>query len=142
MKKQTQKKSKKSVKKARHYPPEYLALILAGVLILEGALFGISTNADWQRGTALLDLTPAISEMSISLAEVFEPVISFTQDVNQFYQLAANEITPLLDLSDVAGSEVAFVYNSVYAFYHEASVQMEIVLGISNVAEASIYNKF
>jgi len=139
-------KSKKPTKKKiKHYHPSYLALLVAGILLLEGLLFSISTPADWKYGAQILDLRPAISETFNDFAEIMTPVIDLTRAVNQFYVLAADEAIVLLDLSPAVDS-LKLIYSSVDQFYEQASIAMSDLLGITgsslqgNVAGISIEN--
>src|SRR3989344_3663546 len=75
------------------HAPAFLAIILGGVLLLEGLLFGIATSRDWQEGVKLLDISAAVSETIGDTRAVFEPQIKMVSDFNRFFQLAALEMT-------------------------------------------------
>lgn len=137
--------AKPVAKKPRHYHPSYLGALIAGILLLEGVLFGIATPTDWKYGIEILDLRPAMAEAAQDLAEVFSPVIELTCSVNTFYVAAADELIPMLDLSG-AFEGVGTIYAAVDSFYDQASIAMADLLGISeqtyfgSVAGASTYN--
>lgn len=119
----------------KKYSPHYLAIVLAVVLILEGALFNITSTADWQKASTILDMSIAVAQTSQDLIATFEPMIEVAQGVNQFYQLAATQMMELLDLSDSRfGSEVTLVYMGVANFYWQAASQMEGLLDESSIA--------
>jgi hypothetical protein len=118
-------------KKEKHYHVSYLGLLVAGVLILEGLLFSVATPADWEHGFEILNMKPAVSEAAQDFAEVFAPVISLTQSVNEFYIATADATIPLLNLS---GAKEGFelVYLGAEGFYGQASIAMADLLGISH----------
>jgi hypothetical protein len=122
-----------SKQRAAKYSAHHLAIILTSVLVLEGILFSFSTQSDWQKATALLDVSAGVSETTGDVAATFQPVVDLVDSIDQFYQLSATEMMRLLDLSDSGvGSEAALVYNGVSDFYQQSSLQMAQLLEVSN----------
>ena len=143
MKTKTKPKIKKS--KPKKYEPYYLAIVLAAILLLEGALFSISTSQDWKNAASILDVSGAVVETIHDTASLFTPEATVVSGVNQFYQLAAVQMEELLQVSfENLSSSVEFTYDSISEFYLESSTQMALLLGVPNsvtrpqVAGASI----
>lgn len=133
MKKTKTKKSTKSSKlRLKHYSPQYLAAILTCVLILEGILLGVGSGADWQRAVTILDTSNGVSQTAQDMTETLQPVTDLVQGVDQFYQLSADAMMQLLDLSDSGiGSEALFIFSGVNDFYQQSSIEMTGLLGAS-----------
>jgi hypothetical protein len=128
-KQKTKTKIIRKTKRAKHYPAHYLAIVLVGVLILEGVLFSTTTNTDWQKAVTVLDVSKAVIQTQQNMSVMFQPMVDVVVTINQFYQVSASEMTQLLDLSGShPGSEVAFIYNGVSDFYQQASTQMALLL--------------
>ena len=125
---------KKTVR-AKSYESHYLALALIGFLLLEGTLFSITTTADWQRGAAVLDMSGAISQTVTDVQTVFEPITTAASGVVQFYSLATDQMTQLLDLSGAdTFSDITMVTSGVTEFYSQAATQMAQLLDVSSVS--------
>lgn len=134
---------KAGAKKPRHYHPSYMAILIAGILLLEGLLFSVATPTDWKYGVQILDLRPAVAEAANDMAEMFSPVLELTYSVNRFYVAASDEMVVLMDFSGLMEG-VADIYYGAGTFYDQASVAMADLLGVStstyygSVAGASI----
>lgn len=126
---------KKQIKKprAKKYPAHYLGIIILGLLLIEGIIFGMATKSNWQDGIAVLDVRAGVNETSNDVVTVFQPMIDAVDNLNKFYDNATTEMTKLLDLSsDPPGTEVMYVFNGVAEFYGQASIQMARVLDTSD----------
>ena len=129
----TTKIKKVAKRRAKKYPVHYLAMVLILALILEGVLFGITTGPDWRAAIQVIDVSSGVTEVSNNLSATFQPIVEVYSDVNQFYQLSATAMIPILDLSNSNfGSEFAMVYDGMSKFYQQASIQMADVLDISS----------
>ena len=118
--------------KEKNYQAHYLAIEILATLFIEGILIGSAHAADWQAGTALLDMSSGIAETSQDTLIFFEPVIEVAQGVNDFYQQSATEMTKLLDLSDL-GPELSIAPEGVAEFYNQVATQMADLLDFSKV---------
>ncbi|MEO8065775.1 MAG: hypothetical protein ABI643_02880 [Candidatus Doudnabacteria bacterium] len=117
----------------KQYPTFQLAVVLAAVLILEGALFLSSNRADWQKAVGVLDMSGEISVTVQNMSLAFQPMIETAQDVNMFYQEATTQMMQLLDLDGTGvGSEFVYIYNGVYDFYQQSSGQLAAIFDVSN----------
>jgi hypothetical protein len=144
MKNKNQKKKsvKKSVRKskARNYESHYLLIALAAFLLLEGILMTSTTTEDWQKGVAVLDVSTTVSQTMADIKVTLQPINEVVANVDQFYQLAANEMTEVLDLSDAdMFSEVALITGGIAEFYQEATDQMIALLDRSSWSESSLW---
>ena len=134
--------------RVKKYPAHYLGIILVGLLLIEGVIFGMATEANWQNGYAVLDVHAGVDETSHDVVTVFQPMIDAVDNLNKFYQMTTTEMSKLLDLSsDPPGTEVMLIFNGVAEFYGQASIQMTRVLDTSDfvpwqsqIAGASIEN--
>ncbi len=132
----TKTKQKSSAKKARtvNYPAHYLASVLMSVMILETALFGIASGADWTKSSVeILDVSETLSQTVEDVSLVFQPVVDTVAGINEFYVSAADEMIILLDAKE-GFQDVALIWDGVNAFYEEASVQMAWVLDFSSAS--------
>lgn len=114
----------------RHFHASYLAVIIAGLLILEGLLFTFSSQPAWQEGVSVLDMGPGVSQTVNDLAYTLAPVAETVSLVNQFYSLATDAAMELLDLEG-SETELLLVINGVTDFYILASMEMEKLLTVS-----------
>jgi len=132
--KKTKKQSKapavKKTARARQYEAHYMALILIGFLIVEGLFITQTHTADWQYGAAVLDIS---TQVASDAANVINPVSDVVSGINQFYQIAATEATPLFDISqsDPIG-DLSFIAGGVSEFYSQAATQMAQLLDLSD----------
>ncbi|HEX9502705.1 MAG TPA: hypothetical protein VF974_00065 [Patescibacteria group bacterium] len=129
---------KQAVKKAikdKKYEPHYLAIILVGLLLLEGYFISSTQLSDWKKGMGILDVSTAVTQTTSDLSFVMQPVVDAVSGVDQFYQLSANAMIGMLDMSsDGPTDQVSHVAEGVYQFYQQASVQMADMLDISSVS--------
>lgn len=115
-------------KKVRSYEAHYLALALIAVLVVEGVAGTYISAADWKSGVAVLDFSSTMPQTLQQINYVFE-------GVNQFYQIAATEMIPVLDLSNNGPIDNgALVASSVYEFYQQSSNQMASLIDFSHTA--------
>jgi hypothetical protein len=132
MKTKTKTKSKTTggrSKKQKAYPAYYLAVILAGALLLEGLLLGAATPRSWQHGLEVLDVSSGVSLVLADTYEVIEPMLIQIDNVTKFYEMAATETMVLFDSSD---NDVLAFPRGVNEFYRLASIEMEEILDISD----------
>jgi hypothetical protein len=115
-------------RKEKNYPAYYLALVLAGVLILEGLLLGAATPKAWQHGLEILDVSQGVDLVMTDSYWAVEPMLTQIDSIHEFYELAATEMMVLLDASE---SDVLSFPKAVNEFYRLASVEMEKVLDLS-----------
>lgn len=125
----TKKTTTKRVRQEKNYPAYYLAVILAGVLILEGLLLGAATPKAWQHGLEVLDVSSGIENVLNDSFSAVEPMLVQIDSINEFYQMAATEMMVLLDASD---SDILAFPKAVNEFYTLASTEMEEVLDLSD----------
>jgi hypothetical protein len=140
MKKQN-KKSKTKVRRIMYktaYPARVLALVLGGIMFLEGMLFGVTTTTDLSQGMQLLDMSAAISTTQTDLAWLAEPLVLTVNGVNDFYVLASQELIVLLE-DNFFNNALSVVYD-VDSFYKVAAREMASALDISGVLSANAYN--
>ena len=131
-KNKSKKPASKRIARQKNYEAHYLALVLIGLLLVEGYLGTTTSLSDWQQGVAVLDMSQAVAQTSSDLAVVFQPVTNTIDGVNQFYAIAANEMAQVLDLSGSDNfADLGFVTDGVYNFYQQASVQMAGLLDVS-----------
>lgn len=129
MKAKTKSSKTKSSRKEKNYPAYYLAVVLAGVLILEGLLLGAATPTAWQDGLEVLDVSSAVDVVMSDSYTVVEPMLTQMDSINEFYQIAATEMISLLDASEYD----AFAFpKAVNRFYELASIEMEKMLDLSD----------
>jgi hypothetical protein len=114
--------------KEKNYPAYYLALVLAGVLILEGLLLGAATPRAWQHGLEILDISQGVELVANDSYWAIEPMLVQMDSIQEFYDLAATEMMVLLDASE---SDVLSFPKAVNEFYRLASIEMEKVLDLS-----------
>lgn len=151
MKTKTKKKNKvaktttKKVVRSQKFESHYLAIVLIAFLLLEGILISSASTVDWQKGFAVLDVSQSITQATSDLAVVLTPVTETINNVDTFYQLAATEMTSLLDLSDNNPTiELVQIFDGVAAFYEQAATEMIALLDMStatswpSVAGASV----
>jgi hypothetical protein len=124
-----------------------LALVLIGVLLVEGLFASFTTRSDWSQGVAVLDISQAVADSAAGTGILLRPVADAISGTDQFYQLAATEMMVLTDLSDNPLQELEMVATGVAGFYQEASTELALVLDFSrprswnaNVAGAYIEN--
>jgi hypothetical protein len=125
----TKKASPSKSRKEKHYPAVMLALVLAGVLMLEGLLLGAATPSAWQESLQILDISQDISLVVSDTYEAVEPMLAQIDHVTEFYEMAATEMMVLLDASD---SDPFVFVRGVSEFYQLASVEMEQILDFSD----------
>ncbi|HTL39587.1 MAG TPA: hypothetical protein VL306_02135 [Methylomirabilota bacterium] len=125
--------SKTKKTKIKTYPSHYLAIAIIATLFVEGMLIGSAHAADWQQGSSILDMTAGISQTTQDTLDIFQPVIEVAQDVNEFYQQSATEMTKLLDLSGSV-SDLSEATDGIAEFYNQAATQMTDLLDVSNVS--------
>jgi hypothetical protein len=115
--------------KEKHFHVSYLALAVAGLLILEGILFSTASAADWKAGVSILNLSQPIQQTSQTFMMTIKPMVETVEGINSFYQQAATAATSLLDLSgQESGMEDIFAV--VSNFYDQASQQMAQLIGL------------
>jgi hypothetical protein len=139
MKKQN-KKSKTKVHRIMYrtpYPARVLALVLGGVMFLEGMLFGVTTTADLSEGMQILDMSAAISTTKADLAWLAEPLVVTVNGVNNFYVLASQELIVLLE-DNFFNNALSVAYD-IDSFYKVAAKEMASALDISGVLSANAY---
>lgn len=140
MTKKSKKKNKKKpvakkISRIKNYEPHYLALILIVFLLFEGYLFTGTNWSDWKHGMAVLDISNAVTETVYDVRSVLQPVSDVVTGVDKFYQLAATEMTKLLDLSQNGPiDQISLVAGSVSEFYEQASVELATLLDMSNTS--------
>ncbi|OGE88063.1 MAG: hypothetical protein A3J07_01705 [Candidatus Doudnabacteria bacterium RIFCSPLOWO2_02_FULL_49_13] len=134
MKTKTKAKAKsntiRKIFKSKHYQVYYLALAMTGLLVLEGALFGLTTKADWQEALTIFDFTENLKQTQVQLSTVFAPMIGVVEGVNDFYKQATDAAMPLFDLSG-SDNDLAQVVSGVTEFYSQSSIQMASLLDLS-----------
>jgi hypothetical protein len=128
MKSNTKTSKPRNSRKEKNYPAYYLAVVLAGVLILEGLLLGAATPKAWQEGLEILDVSSGVGLVMSDTYTVIEPMLIQMDSINEFYQLAATEMMGLLDSSDY---DVLRFPKTVNRFYELASIEMEQMLDLS-----------
>jgi hypothetical protein len=129
MKAKTKSSKVSMTRKEKNYPAYYLAVVLAGVLILEGLLLGAATPSAWQHGLEILDVSSGMNLVLSDSYSVVEPLLVQMESINEFYQLAANEMMFLLDASH---ADVLAFPKAVNEFYELASIEMEEMLDLSD----------
>jgi hypothetical protein len=137
MKSKTKSKSEKSVstkksatkQSAGNYPAYYLAVALAGILLLEGLLLGAATPQAWSEAVQILDVSSSVQAVTADMAFLFEPMFNQVAYTEDFYQMAATEVIYLFDVSD--HDPLVFI-KGVSEFYYLASVEMESLLDLSD----------
>ncbi|MBX4188330.1 MAG: hypothetical protein KW793_04330 [Candidatus Doudnabacteria bacterium] len=112
----------------KYYPAQYLAIALAVVLLLEGFLMGVSTTQNWKTGLEILDLSSSVDSVMSDVYFAIEPMVDQYVSVTQFYQMAADEMMVMLDVSD---SDPLAFFKGVNEFYQLASIEMEQMLDLS-----------
>lgn len=130
MKSKTKKESKRG--ETISYPAHYLAIALSLVIFFEGFMLGASTPQVVTNAFHVLDISASINQVVSDLGYVFEPMIKQAYYINEFYQLAATEITPMLDWSD---SDLLMFPRSVLEFYDMATTEMAYLLDFSDQFE-------
>jgi len=136
MKKKTN--TKKSIKvsskpKQQKFESHYLAIVLISFLLLEGCLVTTTSTIDWQKGLAVLDVSEAVAQTNSDLAIILEPITDVINNVNQFYTLAATQMTQVLDLSEPDPiADISLVTDGVNEFYQQAAVQLTELLDTSS----------
>ncbi len=133
-KKITTSKTVTQKKKSVEYPAHYLAIILAVVLIAEGIIMGSAQTGDWAEALQIMDASAAVTQTVAALSATAQPGIDLISDINQFYQIAATEMTTLLDVSDSAG-DFNLIFAGVDEFYQQASIQMAYLFDFSSMAK-------
>src|SRR5689334_8172467 len=116
-------------KKSQKGEIQYMAVVLCAVLLLESVLLGASPSSAWGQSIEILDLSQATSVVVNDLMFVMEPMFEQYDNINTFYQLAADEMMVLLDISD---SDPLAFFRGVGEFYQLASVEMEHMLDFSD----------
>lgn len=128
MKAKTKSSKVSKTRKEKNYPAYYLAIVLAGVLILEGLLLGAATPKAWQQGLEILDVSSSMDLVLSDSYTLVEPLLVQMDSITKFYELAANEMMVLLDASD---ADVLAFPKAVNEFYELASIEMENMLDLS-----------
>ncbi len=132
--KKKNKTTKTHARKARpqKYESHYLVIVLVVFLLLEGVLVTSAQATDWQYGFQVLDMSSSVAQIATDLSVTFEPIINAVQGVDQFYQLAATQMTVLLDLSSIDPiGQIGMVTDGVYEFYQSAATEMAALLDLS-----------
>ena len=119
------------------YPAKALALVLGGIMFLEGMMFGITTGADLSAGIKVLDISSAVSTTQADLAWLAEPLMTTINGVNEFYVLASQQTIVLLQ--DNFFNNAATLIADVDKFYKVAADEMATALDISGTVSASTY---
>src|SRR3989338_2596434 len=114
---------------AGKYPAWVLAVLLASVLLLEGALFTMPASADWTEAAQLLNASDQISGLRITDYALFQPVADVIVGVNVFYITAADQMFYLLE--GEVFPEAGEVVSAVGEFYAAATVEMANLLDMS-----------
>lgn len=133
MKTKKQRKTKKNIKpgtRPKHYPVEYFGIALLAFVLIETAMIGNVTSADFKSAMEVFDLSNQVAATSQTFVSAVEPMVTMAADVDQFYQLTAMEVSNLLDLSEQY-EDVVLVVSGVNEFYQLASLQMEQLLDAS-----------
>jgi hypothetical protein len=134
MKLKTNKKAKTITRtrrpRARQFSAQYLAIVLAAVLLIEGVSIGSVSAQNWRFGVQVLDMSAGVSQTVSDMSVALAPAVLVVRSVNNFYSLAATEMAYLLDASDQA-AQLADIYNGVASFYNQASSQMALLLDAS-----------
>jgi hypothetical protein len=134
----TQSKTKSLVKKpravsrkskAKHFHVSYLALTIAGLLILEGILFSTASAADWKAGVSVLNLSKPLQQTSRTFMTTISPMVETVQGINSFYDQATTAATSLLDLS-AQDTTFADIFVTVKGFYEQASIELAQLVGL------------
>lgn len=137
------KKQNKKLNKARKliyktaYPARILAIVLGGIMFLEGMLFGVTTSNDLSVGMHVLDISAAVSTTKADLAWLAEPLVTTVESVNTFYVLASEELIVLLE--DNFFNNAITLIQDVDRFYQFAGKEMANALDVSSVLSASAY---
>ncbi|OGE73700.1 MAG: hypothetical protein A3I07_02005 [Candidatus Doudnabacteria bacterium RIFCSPLOWO2_02_FULL_42_9] len=133
------KKSKSKSKKPKQYEPQYLLIILAVVLLLEGFLMGSAEIADWQSGLSMLDMSSAISEAVTDTIVVMQPVVDAIKTIDTFYQESATAMTELLSLPENPFDQILQLTEYTNSFYESAAEELTTLLDLSSFARASTF---
>jgi hypothetical protein len=123
---------------ARNYPAKYMMIAVAIVLALNLLAFNPFTQSELNAGLSLLNMEPLVQEVSMDIAEVFQPTIDFVYAINDFYALSADALTYLLSGDDPSILIAVYAIND---FYASASDEMIVVLdlsGSSRIYEAQV----
>ncbi|MBI2356379.1 MAG: hypothetical protein HYV13_04215 [Candidatus Doudnabacteria bacterium] len=110
MKKRDKKKHSRS-KKHDLYPAVVLMLLL--ILVIEIGFLKAPEAADSAVGE-LFNLWGPAQESAAGLAWIVSPAVQTFNDISLFYQMAADEMTELLDMSK-EGEELTFLFRGVVA---------------------------
>ena len=122
-------------KKVKHYHAAYLCAAIIGLLLVEGLLISGTGSRDWQTTAELFDATGSITQITEDVTTTIQPMTDLVQDVNKFYQLSADVMMQLLDLSENHPmQQLSLLLDGVNDFYQEASVQMAGVLDMSSAS--------
>ncbi len=140
MKKVTKTKNKrrktvsKKIARAKRIESHYLAIIIIAFVLLEGFLITSTHLTDWQNGFEVLDMSTSMTQTGSDFAAVVQPISDAISGVNEFYEVAANEMMVVLDISNTNPmEEVNLITGGIYEFYQEASVQMASLLDVSDI---------
>lgn len=125
------KKNKKTSKSKRKKDSNYMAIILASVILVEGLLLGASASASSESAVKVLDLSSAYHATAGDLETVFMPFMDQFKNVEAFYNLAATEMINLLDTNE---SDIFLFPKGVFEFYRLASLEMEEMLDVTRTA--------
>ena len=116
--------------RARQFSAQYLAVVLAVVLLVEGLAMGSVSAQNWRFGVQVLDVSAGVSQTASDMKVALAPAVLVVRSVNSFYSMAATEMAYLLDASDQT-AQLADLYNGVADFYNQASRQMAYLLDAS-----------
>jgi hypothetical protein len=135
-------KTNKHKSEEKNYSAIYLAIILCLVLLIEGFLIGVASSNAWIQGFEVLDISGGVDMVFADMWDISKPFFQQYEDIKTFYQLAADEVILMFDLSD---SDPLVFFKGVFEFYEVSSIEMEQMLDFSdtlvsfgNVASASI----
>lgn len=128
MKAKTKTNSKRGKTRSISYPAYYLALALGLVILLEGFMMGVATPKSVSEGLSVLDMSGSVHQVVSDFSAVIAPMMDQVASITKFYQLAAAELTTMLDMSN---SNLLMFPKGVIEFYNLASVQMAELLDFS-----------
>ncbi len=115
--------------KPKHFHVSYLALAIAGLLILEGILFSTASAANWQAGVSVLNMSQPLKHTRQTFMLTISPMVETVEGINSFYQQATTAATSLLDISG-QDTGLGDVFAAVKSFYDQASTQFALLMGL------------
>lgn len=88
------KKSRRTRNKS--YPVHLLAIAIAVLVTVESLIAFGTTSNDWKQGFAILDVSEGVTSMVSDVSFVAQPAVSAIASVNEFYKQAAVATNQLL----------------------------------------------